>query len=184
MKKEWTIRILAIGYAAIMLWLLFGQRTLWVSDVDYVTQLQQNYNLIPFHTIGLFLNQFDGLEAPFHAIANLAGNVILFVPLGVFLPALFYKQRQLTWYLFWQIRIICLVELVQFFTLLGSLDVDDLILNTVGGLLGFVLFKLLEKSLLKGGWIKPVPVKKQVAEELSEEPEEPTEPPIDFMIPR
>ena len=78
-------------------------------------------------------------------LINLAGNVLIFVPLG-FLPPLLWKK----WRHFWATLPLCagvslLIEFLQLF--LGrSVDVDDLILNTLGGLMGYILFCLIPKK--------------------------------------
>ena len=78
-------------------------------------------------------------------LINLAGNVLIFAPLG-FLPPLLWRR----WRHFWTALPLsagtsCLIEFLQLF--LGrSVDVDDVILNTLGGLLGYVLFCFLPKK--------------------------------------
>lgn len=78
-------------------------------------------------------------------LINLAGNVLIFVPLG-FLPALLWKR----WRHLWTAVPLCagvslLIEALQLF--IGrSVDVDDLILNTLGGLLGYLLFCLVPRK--------------------------------------
>lgn len=43
--------------------------------------------------------------------------------------------------------IIVAVELLQLFTLLGSCDIDDLILNMIGAFLGYGLFRMVQKRI-------------------------------------
>ena len=109
-------------------------------------------NLTPFHTISEFLATLasrDGYLAR-HAFVNLAGNVVMFLPLGVFLPLLFGKLRR-----YWRFLLVCalaivLIEAAQALLLVGSADVDDLILNLCGASLGFPLGALAVKLLEKG----------------------------------
>jgi glycopeptide antibiotics resistance protein len=78
-------------------------------------------------------------------VINLAGNVLIFVPLG-FLPPLLWKRWRHLWAAVpLSAGVSCLIEFLQLF--LGrSVDVDDLILNTLGGLMGYLLFCLLPKK--------------------------------------
>ena len=125
---KWIFAFYCIG----MLWLLFLQRLGSVAP-------KGRYNLIPFDTIGLYLRALrysESLSRRNAAIANLTGNVALFIPLGICLPLLFLKQQRLTAFAFLVVAILLLVELLQYFTGLGALDVDDLILNLTGVLLG------------------------------------------------
>ena len=73
---------------------------------------------------------------------NLGGNVVLFVPLGLFLPVLWQKLDRFLPFFAFVTALITAVELIQLFTLLGSCDVDDLILNLLGATVGFLLRKL------------------------------------------
>ena len=77
-----------------------------------------------------------------HAFINLAGNVVMFLPLGALLPAANGKLRKFFRTFFLGLGLIVAVEVLQLFTLLGSCDVDDLILNLIGVTLGFILWKL------------------------------------------
>lgn len=131
-------------YLLMMGYLLFAQRT--PSPLPYLDSLRSSYNLVPFRTIRAQLAQLGESSAIARfAFRNLAGNVVLFVPLGLFLPALWQRQRRFGVFLATTSGGILLVELIQLFTTLGSLDVDDLILNVLGACLGHGLMRLLDK---------------------------------------
>ena len=74
------------------------------------------------------------------AFVNLAGNVVMFVPLGL-LPAIWQKQRSFGWYALTAAVTILLVEVIQLLTTLGSADVDDWIFNMLGAGIGFGIWK-------------------------------------------
>lgn len=131
-------------YCVWMLWLLFGQR---LGDNTQDTDLIQqglNINLVPLQTLrqywGLLMS--DNAYYVRHAIVNLAGNVVLFVPLGWLLPWIWYSFSR-----FWRISLFGIilmasVEAVQYATGLGSCDVDDLILNVFGIMLGYWIWRI------------------------------------------
>ena len=128
-----------ILYTLVMLWLLlFDGRTGWEPDRPYVEQLRSMP--YPFQTIVQFgriiLTGNPSYLIP-HAWTNLIGNTVLFVPLGFFLPFLFKRCRMAKRTFFTGLLIITVVELTQFFSLRGSLDFDDVMLNTLSILLGF-----------------------------------------------
>ena len=78
-------------------------------------------------------------------LINLAGNVLIFAPLG-FLPPLLWRRWRHRTALLLSAGTSCLIEFLQLF--LGrSVDVDDLILNVAGGFAGYLLFCLLPKKL-------------------------------------
>ena len=79
-------------------------------------------------------------------VINLAGNVLIFAPLGILPPLLWKRWRHLWAVVPLSAGVSCLIEFLQLF--LGrSVDVDDVILNTLGGLLGYLLFCLIPKKL-------------------------------------
>ena len=97
----------------------------------------ENNNLIPFKTISLYISRQDRV-----AIINLLGNLIAFAPMGIFLPLLFKKQNKLKNFILTNIAIILAIESLQFLSLSGHFDIDDLILNLLGALIIYGLFKV------------------------------------------
>ena len=138
-------RLLFVVYCAIMLWLLFGRSQGWVSGVPYRQLLAGNINLTPLLTVR---NYFDvvrqGPDNPYfvHCVINLLGNVFLFIPAGWLLPKVFPFQRNFFRFFVTCTGLIALVETLQLFTLLGSFDVDDVILNLAGMILGFLIYHI------------------------------------------
>ena len=131
-------------YGVIMLWLLFGQRLGADIPGTYWERLQDNINLIPFFTIREFLHTAQQTANPYllrHAFINLAGNVVMFVPLGFFPPCLWESLRGFGRCLLFSAASIVVIEIIQLFTLLGSCDVDDLLLNMVGVAIGYGLYR-------------------------------------------
>ncbi|ANS75274.1 hypothetical protein AWM70_12220 [Paenibacillus yonginensis] len=102
----------------------------------------QLMNLTPFATILSNLTQldFDYMDS----LRNLAGNILLFMPLGFSIPLRFKLNRPGKVILLGFLTSF-LVEVIQFFTFIRSFDVDDLMLNTLGASLGFVLYRLFHK---------------------------------------
>ena len=100
------------------------------------------YNLILFQEIGRFYN-FGMRTGSWDLFwLNVIGNVCVFVPFGAFLPALFQKCQKVISVLFFSLNLSLMVELVQLVTKVGSFDVDDLLLNTFGGMLGYIVYKI------------------------------------------
>ena len=131
--------MLFVIYSLTMLWLLFGRRQYHRDMMDMLVNLQ------PLKTIRAYLYVLQNREEVYLlriAAFNLFGNVVLFIPYGIFLPYLFNRLRSL-WkvMLFGAVTIVC-VELLQIATLRGSCDVDDLILNMMGILIGYIVFRI------------------------------------------
>ena len=141
-------RFLFVVYAALLLWLLFDRTPDWGDALTYAEQIRNNMNLVPFYTISNYWKVVKRLEFTplfFHCVINLGGNIFLFIPLGYFLPRLWPVFRNFFSFLLTCTAAITLVELLQLVTLLGSLDIDDLILNLSGMIVGYLLFIIIKK---------------------------------------
>lgn len=132
-------------YGIFMLWLLFD-RVGGIDGILYWDQIRMNLNLEPFHTIRLFLNALGNHTYRVTAVINLGGNVIMFIPLGFFLPQVFPALQKFWRTILVTTLIITAVELTQLFSLLGCCDIDDLILNVLGAAIGYSIFILHTKK--------------------------------------
>lgn len=78
-----------------------------------------------------------------YLIINFLGNIIMFMPIGFFIPLLWEipdKKIIIVGFLF-----SLFIEVCQLFLNRGT-DVDDLILNTLGTILGLLVYKFLYKK--------------------------------------
>lgn len=137
-------RIFFLVYCTCMLWLLFGQRIVPGLYDAYLERLRTNINLTPLKTLRLYLRLTESANGYYvrHAYINLIGNVVMFIPLGIFPPWIWRKMRSFIKTAAVAAAVIVTVELLQYVTLLGSCDVDDLILNLSGVIIGYGLWKL------------------------------------------
>jgi glycopeptide antibiotics resistance protein len=90
-----------------------------------------NLNLIPFN---------DGLD-----ISNIL-NILLFIPCGFLLPVLWKKYHTFSNILFYSLLFSTIIEVGQLFTRCRATDINDLIMNTLGSLLGWSLFKIIKNK--------------------------------------
>lgn len=97
----------------------------------------QKANMQPFKTIKL-MYKGRHIDTEFQ-YKNLGGNLLGFVPMGIFLPLLFKRLRPFVAVIIVVFAGSLAYELVQLCTGLGVFDIDDLILNTAGGMLGFII---------------------------------------------
>ena len=83
------------------------------------------------------------------ALKNLLGNIIPFIPFGFFLPITYKKFSSAIKVLSIGLVSIVLIEIFQFFTKLGSFDVDDIILNMIGIVCGYLMFLVINRIFIK-----------------------------------
>ena len=143
------LRFLFVVYVALLLWLLFDRPVARDPGFDYAQAMRGSMNLIPFYTIGNYwkvVSRWEFTPLFRHCFINLGGNIFLFIPIGYFLPRLWPILRKFFPFLLTCVMAIVLVELLQLVTLLGSLDIDDLILNLFGMLVGYLIFVISKKK--------------------------------------
>lgn len=80
-------------------------------------------------------------------------NVILFIPLGFFLPLLYKKYNRVNRIVLTGFLFSISIEIVQMFGM-GSTDINDLITNTVGTCLGYYIYKVLFKLVQNESCVK------------------------------
>ncbi|MER1987918.1 MAG: VanZ family protein [Solibacillus sp.] len=146
--KSWQqilLNILLYSVFAFYLVILFG--LLFMKTHSF-----SSINLVPFHSIGSYLFSDDKLLRAF-AFSNVVGNIVLFVPLGVYLP-LFIREKSILKNVLWIILISALVEILQFVFRVGASDIDDVILNGLGGFIGIIAYRILLKMFVDFSKVK------------------------------
>lgn len=123
-------------YLVLMVYFLFFSEQLGRTPSD-----TYHYNLKPFAEIKRYMTYYEMIGS-FNVILNLFGNVLCFIPFGFVVPIMSYKFRSFFKITVFSFLYSVTIELTQLVTKLGSCDVDDVILNTLGGVLGYILFSI------------------------------------------
>lgn len=132
-------RVLFAVYLVALIYFMFFAESLGRGEASEFMR----YNLVPFREIRRCIEYWDTLGA-FSAGANLFGNVIAFVPFGMFLPYLWKKAKKLLPTIFAGFLLSLFVELTQLVSHRGSFDVDDLLLNTIGAVIGYWIYYMVK----------------------------------------
>ncbi len=141
-KKGILINCLLYGvfvfYIALLILILFRTR-----------HLERSINLVPLRGIISFLsgndlvsNKDSAIVLRTFAISNLVGNIVIFVPLGVY-STLFHKDKGIWKNTLLIMLVSTLVEIMQVIFKFGIGDIDDIILNSIGGFVGILIYRLL-----------------------------------------
>ncbi|MDD6306413.1 MAG: VanZ family protein [Clostridiales bacterium] len=137
-KKSRTVAgILFLIYFFVLFYFLFFSEEMGRTYSERV----YHYNLVPFKEIGRFIRYRNVLGRK-AVVLNLVGNVVAFMPFGAFLPIFSVRCRRILCTVWYSFELSLVVELLQLIFKVGSFDVDDLLLNTVGGMLGFLVYFL------------------------------------------
>lgn len=124
-------RVVLVLYLVTLLWLVLFKLSYDIPAVlaEYQTR---SLNLIPFVTLGQT------------GLSETVSNVLTFIPFGLLLGVNFKKTG------LWRLLLVVVgfslvVETLQFLLAIGTTDATDLVTNTLGGLLGLVLYRLVNK---------------------------------------
>jgi glycopeptide antibiotics resistance protein len=95
-------------------------------------------NLQPFYTINKYL--FHSHDYNYNTWFKLFfGNLVLFFPFGILVPFLSVRLRSFWRFSYIFLIVLVLAELAQKYSLAGAFDVDDILMNFFGGIVGFVV---------------------------------------------
>lgn len=152
MKKEWIEklrwggRILLGIYLACLIYFMFFSESYGRTELhrDY------QYNLVLFREIRRFI-KYRHILGTAAVVINVAGNVAVFVPLGFALPVLFERIKSFLQVLILSFSISLLAETMQLVLKVGCFDVDDLLLNTIGGCVGYLIYLAFRRCFGKRG---------------------------------
>ena len=127
------IKLILFKYPLSMMRHLFANATSTLSSGI------EGANYIPFKSICYYI---AGNESRRIAIDNILGNIIAFAPLGFLVPAIFTKINNYRKMFLVSFILSLAFETIQLLTSLGAFDVDDIILNVSGAILGYTFYKI------------------------------------------
>ncbi|QNE35518.1 VanZ family protein [Leifsonia shinshuensis] len=131
---------------SVIVWVVFGLYLVFLLKLLLFSRVpgsERSVNLIPFASIADYLGGPASVRR--FAFANVAGNILVFVPLGAYLA--FLRRRVRIWS---NVLIVAgasvAVEILQGVLAVGASDIDDVILNSLGGLLGVLAVVALRRK--------------------------------------
>lgn len=133
-KHQKLFWVLFIIYMAALCYFMFFAESFGRNTHS---QQEYSYNLVLFKEIKRFIQYREllGMEA---FLLNIVGNVVGFMPFGFILPII--SRRGKKWYntILLSFMFSLCIEATQLAFKVGSFDVDDMFLNTMGGVLGYL----------------------------------------------
>ena len=154
--RNFWLKALFIIYCLLLITILFLNNEYRMGGFQNINTFSKEHfetiNVIPFATIieyiiGVISNDINTCIV----IINFATNLLLFTPMGFFIPILFQsKIKNIKQFVIMIIILTLIVEILQFITYRGSTDIDDIMLNTIGAVIVYLLMKTkFVKKLLK-----------------------------------
>lgn len=111
----------------------------WRKDVILEGLGTANFTL--FKTIRMYIDYSYKLNS----FENLAGNIVVFIPFGFLLPMVLKRGRNFFVMLLNAFLFVTGIEVFQLFSAFGAFDVDDILLNCLGAVTGYLGFLVLER---------------------------------------
>ena len=130
------IRALFLVYLLIVIKLIIAAT--WRKDV--ILEGLDTANFTPFKTIRMYIDYAYMLNS----FENLVGNILVFVPFGFLLPYVWKKAGSFWVMLLNAVIFVLGIEVFQLFSAFGAFDVDDIILNCLGAVWGYLFYLIVE----------------------------------------
>lgn len=134
--RKMSLVILCIYTPLLLYWMFFG------FGRTYDPQAAYRYNLVPFHTITDFALMRVG--GRIDQWINLFGNVAVFIPFGLLIP--WVKPYRFRAFMIRFLLCMLIVETVQMLSRRGTFDIDDLILNSMGAMIGWLIYRYIQRK--------------------------------------
>jgi Glycopeptide antibiotics resistance protein len=133
------MRLLATLLLAV--WLL-GGLVLTLQPAHPLPSQVVDDNLVPFHTVSIYLANLGS----WFWMRNALGNIGLLLPLGLLGPVALPALNR-----WWRIALLALlvstaIELTQLLVPDRSADIDDVIVNVTGALIGYLVFRSIRRG--------------------------------------
>ena len=143
-KRQKLGWVLFLMYLCLLAYFMFFSGSFGRTDTDR----GYAYNLVPLKEITRYFRYYRTLGMPLFLI-NIVGNMVAFMPFGFFLPIISRRSRK--WYNTVSFGLIfsLILETLQLIFKVGSFDVDDMLLNTVGAGLGFLVYRTVQRTRVK-----------------------------------
>lgn len=153
MKIRTVWKIIFVTYICLLLYFIVIK---FNGSIDRVISIRNsrefgywNYNLYPFRTIISYLEVISHS----YAYKNILGNIASFVPMGFLIPIISKKYINALKTILTSLTCIIGIEIFQFITMLGFFDIDDILLNTFGCIIGYVIYTGFRKLFSKHSYI-------------------------------
>lgn len=140
------LTVLYVCYLCLLFYFLFFSEGFGRTG----TSAEYRYNLKPFREIMRFY-RYRYILGNKAFLINVFGNMIAFMPMGFFQPLLSEKKWRGALVVLNCFVVSLLVETIQLVFKIGCFDVDDLLLNTLGGLLGVLIYYVFQKCMKREG---------------------------------
>ena len=128
--------LIFIIYLLMLIYLMFNGKS---KEFIGSNTLVETKNIVPFKTILYYLlnissNNIDIL------ITNTLGKIAIYIPLGVLIPIVARKKNNIKSITIITIIVTIIIQIIRLVFRLGIADIDNVILFTLGSIIGFLIY--------------------------------------------
>ena len=130
-----------MAYLVVLIRIVLFKQVALYNLFAAIGSMERTISIIPFKSL---LDMINNNISVTRILENILGNIAIFIPFGLLLPIV-QKDKSKKIILYGLITS-ALIEIIQYVFALGSSDIDDLMLNTLGTVIGYLLYKIIHKK--------------------------------------
>lgn len=130
-----------MAYLVVLIRIVLFKQVALYNLFAAIGSMERTISIIPFKSL---LDMINNNISVTRILENILGNIAIFIPFGLLLPIV-QKDKSKKIILYGLITSV-LIEIIQYVFALGSSDIDDLMLNTLGTVIGYLLYKIIHKK--------------------------------------
>lgn len=130
-----------MAYLVVLIRIVLFKQVALYNLFAAIGSMERTISIIPFKSL---LDMINNNISVTRILENILGNISIFIPFGLLLPIV-QKDKSKKIILYGLITS-ALIEIIQYVFALGSSDIDDLTLNTLGTIIGYLLYKIIHKK--------------------------------------
>lgn len=130
-----------MAYLVVLIRIVIFKQVALYNLFAAIGSMERTISISPFKSL---LDMINNNISVTRILENILGNIAIFIPFGLLLPIV-QKDKSKKIILYGLITS-ALIEIIQYVFALGSSDIDDLTLNTLGTIIGYLLYKIIHKK--------------------------------------
>ena len=130
-----------MAYLVVLIRIVLFKQVALYNLFAAIGSMERTISIIPFKSL---LDMINNNISVTRILENILGKIAIFIPCGLLLPIV-QKDKSKKIILYGLITS-ALIEIIQYVFALGSSDIDDLMLNTLGTVIGYLLYKIIHKK--------------------------------------
>ena len=130
-----------MAYLVVLIRIVLFKQVALYNLFAAIGSMERTISIIPFKSLLDLINNNISVT---RILENILGNIAIFIPFGLLLPIV--QKDMSKKIILYGLITSALIEIIQYVFALGSSDIDDLTLNTLGTIIGYLLYKIIHKK--------------------------------------